>query len=155
MSSLRTATSSRRWTTSGINVATASNSTLIDVVAAQIGLQTASNGAVPTAVVVNPVVLASLRQLRGTSNDAYTFDPLAAAPATVHGVPLVPTASTAANTAWVITGRAATIYRRGNITVEVGLSGDDWQRNQTHLRAEERVVSAVQRPLMISKITIS
>jgi hypothetical protein len=44
---------------------------------------------------------------------------------------------------------------RSSLTVDVGLSGDDFQRNQTHMRAEERLVSAVQRPAMISKITVS
>jgi hypothetical protein len=85
----------------------------------------------------------------------YTIGPLSAAPASVHGVPLIATASTPAATAWVAGSRAATVFRRGPISVEVvGLSADNWVRNQTHLRCEERVVCAVQRPSMISKITI-
>lgn len=140
---------------SGILTAPATAATLLDVLADEIAALEAQNGVTPSAIVVAPSVLSTLRKARSTGSDDYRFDPLTAAPAAVHGVPLVSTASTPADTAWVITGMAATMFRRGPISVDIGLSGDDWVRNQTHVRCEERVVLAVQRPSMISKITIT
>ena len=140
---------------SGILVDTATGAELLDAFADQIASQTALTGFVPTAVVVNPTVLSTLRKARGTSNDAYTFDPLAAGPVLVHGVPLVATASTPADTAWVLGSQAATMFRRGPIQLDVGVTGDDWIRNLTTLRCEERVVLAVQRPAMVSRVTIT
>lgn len=121
----------------------------------QIAAQTALHGVVPSAIVVAPSVLSSLRKARGAPAGKYLIDPLSAAPSSVHGVVLIRSASTPAVTAWVITGRAATMFRRGPVSVEVDLSGDDWVGSQTHLRCEERVVLAVQRPSMFSKVTIS
>lgn len=140
---------------SGVLTDTSTEAELLDVFADQIAAQTSLHGLVPSAIVVAPSVLSSLRKARGVPTGNYLIDPLSAAPASVHGVPLVSTASTAAGTAWVITGRAATMFRRGPVQIEVGLSGDDFERNQTHLRCEERVVLAVQRPSMVSKITIT
>lgn len=80
---------------------------------------------------------------------------MSATPASVHGVPLLPTASADSDTVWVVGGGAPTIFRSGPISVEVGLSEDDWTENQSHLRAEERLVCAVQRPTQVSKITVT
>jgi hypothetical protein len=93
-------------TTSGILTGSATAATLLDVIADQIASQTALTGFVPAAVVVAPSVLSTLRKARGTSNDAFTFDPLSSA--------------------------------------RPACTASPW-----------RVVCAVQRPGMISKITIS
>lgn len=140
---------------SGILVNTATAATLIDVLADEVANQTAINGVVPSAVILHPTQLATLRKSRASTSGVFNFDPLSAAPASVHGVPLVPTPSTAAATVLVVAGRAATFYRRGPVTVELGTNATDWVMNTRTMRVEERVVLAVQRPSMVSKVTVS
>lgn len=65
------------WTTSGILTDPATGAELLlDAFADQIAAQTACTGYVPSAVVVVPAVLSTLRKARRTSNDAYTIDPV-------------------------------------------------------------------------------
>ena len=109
----------------------------------------------PSAVVLHPSQLSTLRKSKASTSGVYNFDPLSSAPTSIHGVPLVPTPATPANTAWVLSARAATVFRRGGVTVELGTNADDWVRNQRTMRVEERMVLAVQRPTMVTKVTIT
>ena len=48
------------------------------------------------------------------------------------------------------------IYRRGGpITVDIGYNADDWQANMRTMRVEERFQTAVVRPSMLTKITLT
>lgn len=140
---------------SGILTNTATAATLIDVLADEVATATSINGVLPSAVILHPSQLANLRKARATPGGEFFFDPLSAAPASIHGVPLVPTPSTAAGSMWVVASRAATMYRRGPVSVELGTNADGFIRNVRLMRVEERVVLAVQRPSMVSKVTVS
>ncbi len=141
--------------TSGVNVATGTKATAIDVFADTIATQEAVNGQLPTALIVSPVDLAVVRKAKASTGGEYFIDPLAATPASIHGVPLVSSAVVAAGTAWLVTGSGVVIYRRGPITVDIGHNGTDWQENMSTMRVEERFQTAVVRPSMLTKITLT
>lgn len=141
--------------TSGLLTSTGAAADVIDLTASAVAVQEGLNGTTPTAIVVSPQTLAAIRVAKANSGGSYHLDPLAAGPAMLHGVRLISTAATAPDTAWVVNGAGVTIYRRGPVTFEVGHSDDDWQRNLTTARAEERMACAVTRPSMVSRITLT
>lgn len=47
------------------------------------------------------------------------------------------------------------VYRRGQLSAEIGLNADDWQTNQRTLRVEERMVPAVVRPSALTRLTLT
>jgi hypothetical protein len=47
------------------------------------------------------------------------------------------------------------VYRRGQLTTEIGLNQDDWTTNQRTLRVEERMAPAVVRPSALTKLTLT
>lgn len=141
--------------TSGILTATSTAATVLDTVADVVASQEALNGVSPTGVIVNPATLAIIRKAKATTAGSYFIDPLAAGPAMLHGVPLISSAVTPAGTAWVVTGTGVTIYRRGPITVEIGTSDSDFMTNSRTMRVEERFGTAVTRPTMLTKVTLT
>jgi HK97 family phage major capsid protein len=134
---------------------TGATTAAIDVIADAIAGQEAINGSAPTAVVVNPTVMAALRKVKASTGGEYVLDPLTAGPPTIHGVKVVSTPATAAGTAWVVGGQGVIIYRRGQITAEIGMNADDWNTNQRTMRVEERFATAVVRPSMLTKLTLT
>ncbi len=99
-------------------------------------------------MVLHPTVVSTLRTLRGVPTGNDLIDPLIAAPASIHGVKLAPSASTAANTVLVVGRPAATFFTRGPITSELGTNATDWITNCRTARFEQRCVLALQRPSM-------
>jgi len=141
--------------TSGVLTGGGDTDTALDVIADAIAGQEALNGSAPSAVVVNPVVMAALRKVKASTGGDYVLDPLTAGPPTIHGVRVVSTPATAAGTAWVIGGPGVVIYRRGQITAEIGMNADDWTTNQRTMRVEERFATAVVRPSRLTKLTLT
>ena len=141
--------------TSGVLTGTGATSTALDVVADAIAGQEAINGSAPSAVVVNPVVMAALRKVKTDTGGAYMIDPLTAGPPTIHGVQVISTPATAAGTAWVVGGQGVVIYRRGQISAEIGMNADDFQTNTRTMRVEERFATAVVRPSYLTKLTLT
>jgi HK97 family phage major capsid protein len=141
--------------TSGVLTGTGAAGTVIDLIADAIAGQEALNGASPSAVVVNPTVLATIRKAKASTGGDYFVDPLTGAVTTLHGVRVVSTPATAAGTAWVVNGAGVVIYRKGGITAEIGTNGDDFQTNQRTMRVEERFATAVVRPSMLTKVTLT
>jgi HK97 family phage major capsid protein len=141
--------------TSGVLTGTGAATAAIDVIADAIAGQEALNGSAPSAVVVNPTVLATLRKVKASTGGDYVLDPLTAGPPTLHGVRVVATPATAAGTAWVVSGQGVIVYRRGPITAEIGMNSDDWNTNQRTMRVEERFTTAVVRPSMLTKLTLT
>lgn len=140
---------------SGVLTSTGAATTVIDLIADAIAGQEAINGSTPTAVVVNPTVLATIRKAKANTGGDYFVDPLTATPTTIHGVRVLSTPATAASTAWVVNGAGVVIYRRGGITAEIGTSADDFMHNMRTMRVEERFATAVVRPSMLTKATLT
>lgn len=55
----------------------------------------------------------------------------------------------------MVSGNGVIVYRRGQLTAEVGLNADDWNTNQRTLRVEERKVPAVVRPSALNRLTLT
>ena len=141
--------------TVGILTGTSTTATAIDLISTSIAGQEALNGVSPSAVIVNPSVLGVLRAAKASTGGSYFLDPLLAGPTTIHGVPVVSSAATAPGTAWLVTGNGAVIYRRGGLQVETGTNADDFIHNIETLRVEERFATAVIRPSMFTKLTLT
>jgi HK97 family phage major capsid protein len=141
--------------TSGVLTRTGATDTTIDVVADAIAGQEGLNGATPTAVVVNPTVLATIRKAKAGGGGDYFVDPLSGSLTTIHGVRVVSTPATPPGTAWVVGGPGVVIYRRGQITAEISWAADDFLTNQRTLRVEERFATAVVRPSMLTRLTLT
>ena len=141
--------------TTGVLTGTGATATALDVVADAVAGQEALTGATPSAVVVHPTVLAGIRKAKASTSGDYFADPFAGALTMIHGVKVVSTPATPAGTAWVVGGPGVVIYRRGGITAEIGWTADDWSTNQRTMRVEERFATAVVRPSMLTKLTLT
>jgi HK97 family phage major capsid protein len=128
---------------------------VIDIVGTNIAVLEALNGAGPSAVIAHPNTVASVRALKASTAGSYHVDPWSAGPPSVHGVQLVSTAAVTAGTVWLVSSQAAVIYRRGPVSVEVGLDGTDFSFNMRTVIAEERMAAAVTRPGAIVEITLT
>lgn len=140
---------------SGISTASGTTATVIDVAATVIASMTALNGAPPAAFVVHPTVLGGIRTAKASGAGSYFIDVTSAAPQALHGVQLVPSMATAAGTAWMVGRSAATVFRRNQITAEVGWDGTDWSTNQRTMRVEERLAVGVVRPTQVTKVSLT
>lgn len=141
--------------TSGILTGTGVAGTLLDILATEIGDSEAINGQTPTALLLNPTNLASVRIAKASTGGSYYIDPLSTGPTSIHGVPLISTPAVAAGTAYLVTSGFGTFYSRGSLRVEAGFTGDDWIYNRMTIRAEERVLPVVTRPNLVTKITLT
>ena len=92
-----------------------------------------------------PQTLATARKCKASTAGSYYLDPTEPGPTSIHGIHVIATPNLAPGTAWVIQTGACIIYRRGPVTVEMGLSTNDFVRNMSTLRAEERMGTAVVR----------
>lgn len=106
-------------------------------------------------MVVEPSALATICKAEAATGGDYFADPLAAAVTSIHGVRVVSTPATAAGTAWVVNGAGVVISRKGGITAEIGTNADDFQTNQRTMRVEERFATAVVRPSMLTRLTLT
>jgi HK97 family phage major capsid protein len=142
-------------TTSGILTDTGALADVVDEVADVIAAQEAMSGKTPTAVIAHPNVVAAIRKSKASTAGSYVIDPTAPGPSSLHGVPLVSTPGATATVVWVVEATGVVIYRRGQLTVEIGTNADDFQKNLRTMRAEERVGAAVMRPSCLTKLTLS
>jgi len=55
----------------------------------------------------------------------------------------------------VVSRNGVIVYRRGQLTAEIGLNADDWQTNQRTLGVEERMAPAVVRPSALTRLTVT
>jgi hypothetical protein len=69
-------------------------------------------------------------------------------------VPHTSTPSVPSGTAYLV-APAGVFHRRGPLRVESGFTGDDRVRNLLTVRVEERVLPAVVRPRLTSKLTLT
>lgn len=141
--------------TSGVLTGTGSATDVVDLIADSIAGQEAISGNTPSAVIANPSTVATIRKAKASTAGTYVLDPLTAGPTAIHGVQVISTPATAPGTAWVVSGTGVVIYRRGQLTAEIGLDQDDWTTNQRTMRVEERMATAVVRPSALTKLTLT
>jgi HK97 family phage major capsid protein len=141
--------------TSGVLTATGTTATVVDILADEIAAMEAISGITPAAVIAHPTVVAVVRKAKSSGSGDYTIDPLNSGPTTIHGVRVIPTPATPAGTAWLADASGVIVYRRGSLSVEVGTTGDNYQRNLQTAIAEERMATAVTKPSSLVKITLT
>lgn len=141
-------------TTPGTIEVTTSEGELLDALADAVAQAEADTGLAPGALVVSPQDHAILRKARTNGSGQHLVDPFNGAPATVFGMHLFPSNALNAGEAFMLTQGAGVFYYRGPVRVETGFSGEDWQHNLLTTRVEERVLPAIIRPELITKITI-
>lgn len=74
---------------------------------------------------------------------------------TIHEVRVYSTGAVPAGTVYLLAGGSVLFYRRGPEPVDSGYTNDDFSRNQSTLRVEERVLPAVVRPSLVMKVTLT
>jgi len=110
----------------------------------------------PTGIVMNPGDWATFRLARDGNGNYFGGGPFTgAAPDNLWGLQVVQTTRMAAGTALVgAFNTAAQIFRRGGIVVDATNShADNFARNITTIRAEERLALAVYRPSAFGTVT--
>jgi HK97 family phage major capsid protein len=109
----------------------------------------------PTALVIHPSTWSSIRRTKDTAG-RYILgaDPTAAEANSLWGLPVLPTTTIAAGTA-LLGNLAEGVkgYVRQGLTLDIGVSGDDFIHNITRVRCEERIAVGVNRPAALVKIT--
>lgn len=143
--------------TSGILTRAKGTDTGLDALEqAMTDLRTGPSFTAADAVVLNPTTWSSLRRTKDTQG-RYILnpDPSAEEANTLWGVPVLPTTTMPAGTGIVANlGIAATAFIRRGLSVDSTQNNtDDFQRNRTQFRAEERLTLGVQRPSAICKVT--
>lgn len=110
----------------------------------------------PDGLVMNPTDWSAIRRTKD-SDGRYivTVDPTTPGAMTLWGLNVVLTTQIPAGTALVGAFADSTVgYIVDGLTVESDRSGDDFDRNKTSLRAEERLILTAPRPAGLVKVTL-
>jgi HK97 family phage major capsid protein len=142
--------------TPGLLVRAKGTDTALDAVEQAIAdLRTGPAYTDPTALVIHPATWSSIRRTKDTAG-RYLLgaDPTAAEANTLWGLPVLATTTIAAGTALLgnLTEGVKGYVRQG-LTLDLGVSGDDFIHNITRVRVEERIAVGVNRPAALVKIT--
>lgn len=128
----------------------------IDAVAAAIGQSESFNGVSPTTLVAHPTDVAAMRTAKASTSGTYHVDPLTAGPSSLFGLTVAPTPAVTAGIMWLTTPEFGVFYVDGQgVRVESGFTGDDFDRNMTTVRVEERILPAVVRPSYVTRISLA
>jgi HK97 family phage major capsid protein len=101
----------------------------------------------PSFILMHPNQAESIDLAKESGSGAYFGDPFRAGPTTLWGKPVVVTNAIGAGTVLVGSRQAATIFRRGGLSLEISNSHQDWfVKNLNMVRAETRLALAVYRP---------
>lgn len=142
--------------TPGLLVRAKATDTALDAVELAIAdLRTGPAYTDPTALVIHPTTWSSIRRTKDTTGQYILgADPTAAEANSLWGIPVLATTTIAAGTA-LLGNLAAGVkgYVRQGLTLDLGVSGDDFIKNITRVRCEERIAVGVNRPAALVKIT--
>lgn len=113
-------------------------------------------GFMPSATLLNPLDWERIELQTNTGTGEYTLSnaPVDRAARRIWGVPVLPHTAIPQGTAVTLDGSAAHVLRGEATHVDAAPFGDDFKRNQLHVRVEERLELAVTKPLGIIKITL-
>jgi HK97 family phage major capsid protein len=130
--------------------------TNVDAVAKQISaIATANPGVTVTGVIMHPTNYLSSRLIKNTLGDyigGSPFEPVM--PPALWGVPVARTVAIPLGTALVVCKEAATVWRRGGISIAASNSHQDFfTRNLTAIRVECRLALAVYRTSCFGRVT--
>lgn len=108
----------------------------------------------PDAVLVHPANWETIRLAKASGGEYLLGDPLAQGQPQLLGAPVHVTTDAPLGTALVLNAsEAARVYLREDIRVDMGMSGDGFQRNIRAARVETRLALAVRRPAAVVSVT--
>ncbi len=119
--------------------------TAIDTIGLAI-LQAALTNVPPDGIIIHPSDWWRMRLTKNSAGDYILGDPNSAAPASLFGLPVVPTEAMTADKFLVGSFQSQTLYDRWEARVETGYVNDDFTRNLVTVLAEERIGFAAKRP---------
>jgi HK97 family phage major capsid protein len=126
----------------------------LDALIRAVGVLRSTSYLEPTDVVLNPANFETVRLAKDANGGYLLGSPLAQGQPALMGATIHVSSDVPAGTGLVVNaGQAATVYVRRDIQVQVGTSGDQWQRNLRAFIAEERLALAVKRPGAIVSVT--
>lgn len=109
----------------------------------------------PDGMVLHPTDWSRIRRVKDADGRYLVgVDPTVAATPQLWNVPVVVTTAMPVGTALVgAFADSAVAYIRDPLTLDTDRSGDDFDRNKTSIRAEERIILTVPRPAGLVKVT--
>lgn len=116
------------------------NANIADVLVVAINQIAIADQPEPTAILMHPTDVAKLLVLKVSATDRRYVDRLQiiAGQMSLDGIPIVKTTLVTAGTYLVGAFNMATLYSLGTMTIEMGLSGDDFTKNLRTIIAEYR-----------------
>lgn len=149
----------------GLQTKTATNvQDSLDVIyKAMTGIEVAT-GFTADAIIINPADYEEIRLMRDQNGQYYAGGPFSGAYGNggfqieppIWGINVIKTPAIPAKTILVGSGQAATVYRKGGISVETAFQNeDDFLHDRVAIRARQRVAMAVRQPSAFCKITIN
>jgi hypothetical protein len=113
------------------------------------------SGITPAAIIANPTVISAIRKSKASTSGVYNVDILSTTPSALHGVRLISTPEAPDGTIWLASPTGVVSYRRGWVTFEVGLDGNEFTHDTRTARSEERIAVAVTRPTSLFKLVVT
>lgn len=142
--------------TSGVAIANGSFATAFETLAGAIGAQESAHGITPSRIVINPMDLAKIRSSRANGSGDFIVDPMADGVPSLFGTPVMPTPSAKPGQLWLMNENAGVFYQREqNPMVQIAATGDDLLYNKSTVVVEERVLPAIIRPNLITKVNLT
>lgn len=149
----------------GLQAKTAANAAALgDTIFSAMTQIEVATGLSPDALIINPADYEALRLEKDQNGQYLAGGPFTGAYGTSGlqlepspwGLTVIKTPAIPAKTVLVGSGAAATVYRKGGITVDTAFQNeDDFNHDRVAIRARERVALAVRQPAGFCKITVS
>lgn len=141
--------------TPGILTRAMGTDTALDAIEQAIAdLRSGISKAEPSFIVASPATFSAIRRSKdGYGRYLLSADPSAEQVSQLWGYPVILTTQIADGTALIANDQAAQLAVRQAAVVQSDYSGDDFQRNKTSIRAEERLALLVPRPTAMISVT--
>lgn len=124
---------------------TIDNANLVDVLTVAANQIALAEHDAPTAVLLNPSDVAALKMVKVSSTDKRYVERLAMVGGMLSfdGIPIIPTTLVTQDTYLIGDFSKCMLLDREDVTIEIGLDGNDWTKNMRTILAEYRGVNVI------------
>jgi len=124
---------------------TIDNANLVDVLTVAANQIALAEHDAPTAVLLNPSDVAALKMVKVSSTDKRYVERLAMVGGMLSfdGIPIIPTTLVTQDTYLIGDFSKSMLLDREDVTIEIGLDGNDWTKNMRTILAEYRGVNVI------------